>query len=191
MDTLTFVSKLIEALAWPLSLAFVAWLLRAEIRELLRLVKKLKAGPVEAEFDREIHTLRAEAEAGKLSPEPALSAGSQSDPLLDLAARHPRAAILEAWRSVEFAMLRLANARDLLPPGLDKVPSRHVVGVIAKNELLAPEELALYYDLRNLRNQAAHATDFEPSEAGAIDYVKLVQGFVNAVSKAAQVLAKG
>lgn len=182
MDALTFASKLVEALAWPLSLAVVAWLLKAELRELLRLVRRLKAGPVEAEFDREVYSLRAEAESSKRSLEPDRAVGAQPEPLLELAARHPRSAILEAWRSVEFAMLRLANARDLLPPGLDKVPSRHVIGVIMKKDLLTREDFALYYDLRNLRNQAAHAV-VEPSEAAAIDYVKLAQWFVNAVNE--------
>jgi len=188
MDTLTFVSKLIESLAWPLSVSLVAWLLRAELRELLRLVKKLKAGPVEAEFDREVRSIRVETETREpaIATTPAIRA--QTDPLLELAARHPRAAILEAWRVVEVALLRLANSRDLLPPGLDRTPSRHVIGLITKEHLLAPEEIALYYDLRNLRNQAAHATDFDPSEASGLDYVELAKGFINAASQAAKEL---
>ncbi|TBR07498.1 MAG: hypothetical protein EPO47_11175 [Rugosibacter sp.] len=186
MDSLTFISKLIESLAWPLSLVIVAWLMRAELRELLRLVKKLKAGPVEAEFDREVRSLRVEIETREPTAPTTPATRAQTDPLLELAARHPRAAILEAWRAVEVALLRLANSRDLLPPGLDKTPSRHVIGVITKDHLLAPEEIALYYDLRNLRNQAAHATDFDPSEIAALDYVELSKGFINAANQAAQ-----
>jgi hypothetical protein len=191
MDTLTFISKLIESLAWPVSLALVAWLLRVELRELLRLVKKLKAGPVEAEFDREVRSLRVEAETREpiTAATPAIRA--QTDPLLDLASRHPRAAILEAWRAVEVALLKLANSRDLLPPGLDKTPSRHAIGQITKEHLLAPEEIALYYDLRNLRNQAAHAIDFDPSEAAALDYVELAKGFINAANQATTRISPG
>jgi hypothetical protein len=61
-----------------------------------------------------------------------------------------------------------------------------VIGLITKEHLLAPEEIALYYDLRNLRNQAVHAVDFAPSETAALDYVELAKGFINAANQAAQ-----
>ena len=54
MDTLTFIAKLVEFLAWPTAAVIVVVLLRDELRRLLSLVKKLKAGPVEAEFEREV-----------------------------------------------------------------------------------------------------------------------------------------
>lgn len=190
MDALAFIAKLVESLAWPVAAVFAVWSLRPELRDLLRLVKKVKAGPIEAEFDREVKDLRAETEAGAPAPEALPAVRAQTDPLLELAAKLPRAAILEAWRLVEFATIRLVNSRDLLPPGVDRIPSHHVIRLVTKEQLLSAEDLALYYDLRNLRNQAAHAVDFEPSEAAAIDYVKLAQRFVNAANQAASRLQK-
>ena len=191
MDALTFIANLVQSLAWPVAVGFAVWLLRPELRDLLRLLKRVKAGPVEAEFDREVKDLRAETEAGSPAPEARPAIRAQTDPLVELAAKHPRAAILEAWRLVEFAIVRLANSRDLLPPGVERIPAHHVIRVITKEELLSNEDLALYYDLRNLRNQAAHAVDFEPSEAAAIDYVKLAQRFVNAADQAANRIQRG
>lgn len=191
MDALTFIANLVQSLAWPVAIAFAVWLLRPDLRDLLRILKKVKAGPVEAEFDREVKDLRSETEAAAPAPEARPGVRAQTDPLVELAAKHPRAAILEAWRLVEFTTLRLANSRDLLPPGVDRIPSHHVVRAITKEQLLSAEDLALYYDLRNLRNQAAHAMDFEPSEAAAIDYVKLAQRFVNAADQAANRIQKG
>lgn len=190
MDALTFIAKLIEALAWPLAVVIVAWTLRTELRALLRLVKKVKAGPVEAEFDRELHFLRTETETEKPSTVVTPAIRAQTDSLLELAARHPRASILEAWRLIEFAMLRLANSRDLLP-SIEKVAPHHVVRVISKERVLSNEELALYYDLRSLRNQAAHAVDFDPSETAAIDYIKLAQKLLDAIDQATKRAPKG
>ena len=63
MDILTFITKLIEFTAWPIAAVALVAMLRTEIKSLLPYVKKLKAGPVEAEFEREIKELEATAKA--------------------------------------------------------------------------------------------------------------------------------
>jgi uncharacterized phage-associated protein len=46
-----FVASLVSSLAWPLSLATIAWLLRRQLAALLDgPVKRWKAGPVEIEY---------------------------------------------------------------------------------------------------------------------------------------------
>lgn len=184
MDSLTFISKAIESLAWPIAATYIAWLLRKEIQSLLPFIKRLKAGPVEAEFDQELRSLRVGTKAREPERQEESASKAQTDPLLDLAARNPRSAILEAWRTVEIALLKLANSHALLPPGLDNIPSRHVIEQISREHLIPVEEIALYYELRNLRNKAAHAVDFEPSQASALDYIELVKGFINVANAA-------
>ncbi|WP_276968485.1 hypothetical protein, partial [Metallibacterium scheffleri] len=61
MDTLTFIAKVIEFAAWPIAAVALVAMLRAEIKSLLPHVKRLKAGPVEAEFEREVKELEATA----------------------------------------------------------------------------------------------------------------------------------
>jgi hypothetical protein len=62
MDGLTFVAEMIKALAWPMAASIAVLVLRREIKGLLPLIKKLKAGPIEAEFDREVRELKEQAE---------------------------------------------------------------------------------------------------------------------------------
>jgi hypothetical protein len=52
MDTLTFIAKVLEHGAWPAAGLGIVWLLRAQLQELLRSIKKFKAGPVEVELER-------------------------------------------------------------------------------------------------------------------------------------------
>lgn len=52
MDTLTFVSKLLEYGAWPAAAFGIIYLLRTQLQELLPSIKKFKAGPVEVELER-------------------------------------------------------------------------------------------------------------------------------------------
>jgi len=99
MDVLAFIAKLVEALAWPLASVVLVALLRREIRSLLPFVKRFKAGPLEAEFEREVRELRSSVEEGVNVKHEELAA-SQST-AVKLAELNPRSAILEAWREIE------------------------------------------------------------------------------------------
>ncbi|MDO9003602.1 MAG: hypothetical protein Q7V20_09140 [Aquabacterium sp.] len=62
MDWLTFISKMAEALAWPIAVLTVVLLLRGELLKIIPLLKKLKAGPLEAEFEDSSKRVRVIAE---------------------------------------------------------------------------------------------------------------------------------
>jgi predicted transcriptional regulator len=57
MDTLTFISKLLEHGAWPAAAFGIIYLLRTQLQELLPSIKKFKAGPVEVELERVVKEL--------------------------------------------------------------------------------------------------------------------------------------
>lgn len=52
MDTLTFITKVLEHGAWPAAAFGILYLLRSQLQELLPSIKKFKAGPVEVELER-------------------------------------------------------------------------------------------------------------------------------------------
>jgi hypothetical protein len=177
MDSLTFVAKLVEFLAWPTATVVLVSLLRDELRRLLSLVKKLKAGPVEAEFEREVIQLR---ESTPPAPPPTPAApelAARKASLVRIAEVSPRSAILEAWREVEAATLRLA---EIKPTGVSvPVPSQELkspalaIRVVSRAELIPSDWIARYYELRELRNRAAHDHDFTPTLESAIAYIEL------------------
>ncbi|MVT29174.1 hypothetical protein GO496_14535 [Acidovorax citrulli] len=52
MDWLTFISKLIDSIAWPVAAVLLGLIFRKKLAELLPLLRKVKAaGPLEAEFE--------------------------------------------------------------------------------------------------------------------------------------------
>ena len=61
MDILTFLSNMTGALAWPVTGFVIALVFRSELKTLVPLLRKLKAGPIEAEFEREIRALELAA----------------------------------------------------------------------------------------------------------------------------------
>ena len=186
MDWLTFISKLIEFTAWPVASVLLVLLLRQEIKALLPHVKKLKAGPVEAEFEREVKELQREAST-QPAPVPlpeGLTAERQM--LFQLVQVNPRSAILEAWRGIEEAALRLVQEKALYVSERDARSAFAVIRAIGSASLLSPDDFALYHDLRALRNQAAHATDFTPTTDAALSYIGLASRLRGALEQAAK-----
>jgi len=173
MDWLTFASNIISALAWPVAAIVLVILLRRQILSLLPFVKRLKAGPIEAEFEREVKELKASvaeavpAAALLPSPEP-----DTKDALLRLAETHPRAAILEAWLGVEGAALAALERKGMSTESSKGRSPILLATLLAKSELLAQGQLNIFQELRSLRNQAVHVGAFEPTVEAARSYVE-------------------
>lgn len=185
MDALTFVAKLIEHSVWPISAIFLLLILRQEIRSLLPHIKKIKAGPVEAEFEREINEIKATAEAQlELGQDRAGTAEYQK--LLQLVQINPRSAILEAWRDVEISSIRVVQNKALYVRECESHSPLAIIRVLNKERILSEEDVSLYYELRMLRNQAAHAEEFSPTHAAALNYVALANGLKMTLDEAAR-----
>lgn len=181
MDWLTFFAEIIKAAAWPSATFAIVFMLRKPLRELLKLLRRLKYGDFEAEFDKEVNEAKETAEELSQQLTPALSEAADFATYSNLIKVNPRSAILEAWRTVESELRNLARSKQLLmeatPP-----PSR-VLRVLDRAKELDTAQVALIHDLRALRNQAAHLEDFSPSENAALNYVQLALSIRDAVRK--------
>jgi hypothetical protein len=174
MDWLTFFAKLVEFLAWPIITLMIVLLLRAQITASLPALKRLKAGPVEAEFERQVEQIKNEAPLQLALPDnvaPPLDAARNQ--LLQLAALNPRAAIVEAWRGLESSAKRAALQQSPGSPMPDVSTAVKTINSLARERILTPEEVALFHDLRGLRNQAMHVPDFSPTYEAAVNYIEL------------------
>lgn len=186
MDWLTFTSKLIEFTVWPIASVILVLLLRNEIKSLLPHVKKLKAGPVEAEFEREVKELLKETGTQPTLVPPPEGLTAERQMLFQLVQVNPRSAILDAWRGIEEAAVRLVQEKALYVSERDARSAFAVIRAIGSANLLSPEDFALYHDLRALRNQAAHATDFSPTTDAALSYIGLAGRLRGALEQAAK-----
>lgn len=173
MDWLTFFAQVIGALAWPVTVGIVVVLLKDQIASLFPFLKRLKAGPVEAEFEREIQ--EAKNEAPNLPAPEALPAlvDSRRQQLMQIAYINPRTAILDAWQGIEFAVKKAAIQQIGGSPMPDISSALKMVRALSKSGVITPDEAALFHDLRGLRNQATHAPDFNPTLESALNYIDL------------------
>ncbi len=171
MDLLSFIAKLVESLAWPIAAIVLVILFRREIVSLAPYIRRLKAGPLEAEFEREVRELRTAVEAKK--PDAAVDQPVWQESAEKLAQVSPRSAILEAWRQTELAAIYALRERR---PELsdEKVRStREVLRLLGETGLATPEEVALLNQMRFLRNQAGHIESFQPTYEAAMNFVQL------------------
>lgn len=186
MDILTFIAKLVEFLAWPTAAVVLVLLLRGEIKGLFRYLKKLKVGPIEAEFERAVNELKATAEAQPQLLPPPEGATPEKQLLLQLVQINPRSAVLEAWRGVEEASVRVIQNKGFYVPEREAHSPLAVIRSLTKENVFSAEEMSLYHDLRVLRNQAAHSQDFSPPTDAALNYVELAGRLRRVLEKAAQ-----
>ena len=170
MDWLQFLASVVGSIAWPATVITVVLILRSEIVALLPFLRRLKAGPLEAEFEREVKELKNEA--AQALPEELSQTLEGRDRLLKLAELSPRAAILEAWQGVEFAARRVAMQYGGSPVPDVRSPGR-LTKELAQMGAVSVDDIALMQDLRGLRNQATHSPDFNPSFEAVANYIQL------------------
>lgn len=173
VDLLTFTSKVIEVLAWPVASIVLAVLFRERIAHFAALLRRIKAGPLEAEFERDVQALK---EIGT-SPEKADAAGvvatSSKQFLHQLAELHPRSAILESWVRLEAAARALVQARTAGVSNPSHPRAARLAEVLAQLALITQGQVTLFHELWRLRNEVAHSLGLEPTLQSARAYVDL------------------
>lgn len=173
MDNLTFIASIIKSLAWPVAAVVVVLLFKDEIVKIAPFIKRLKAGPVEAEFERDIRQLK---ESAPMQPD--LSSVRVTDTaskmfLFNLAMLHPRSAVLESWVRLE------AAARAALPQPTKAgsmtsyLPAARLAEPLVQAEVINQSQVTLYHELRRLRNEVAHAIGPEPTQESVRSYIEL------------------
>jgi hypothetical protein len=173
MDFLTFASKALDSLAWPIAAIILVVLLRGEISKLAPFLKKLKAGPLEAEFEREIKELKSSTQqAAPPSRQPATDAASKAF-LLQLAELHPRSAILESWVRLEAAARTALASKEQSHELSTYQPAARLAESLACKEIFTQGQVTLFHELRRLRNDVAHSPDLSPTLESVKNYAEL------------------
>jgi len=177
------VASLASSLVWPLVVVvilIILWRRRAEIANFLRAdrpsfegrtLKRVKAGPVELEWDQLIQSIEERVQAAPINS----STNADrlvSKELASIAGSVPTAAVLEAWARVEFQLSEVLAAKGGYRPslGILALSDQAYRDGIIKNDLFKAIR-----NLSRLRNLAAHRVgDADISSADAYEYLELV-----------------
>lgn len=185
MDWLTFITKIVDALAWPVVALVLGLAFRRKLLELLPMLRKFKAGPVEAEFELAAKRALANAEEAKAqtSGEDAaqaqdVSSNRQVISQLREARGDPTGAILDGWGKVDGELFRLGLQTGLVVDPLENTGK--VYSAVMSSEMLPFGTVRLVKELRDLRNQVAHA-QVVPTPEAAQDYLLAVDRAVELI----------
>jgi len=150
------ITKIIDILAWPITMVIVVALLRSPLTELVPTLKKLKYKDLEVEFEREANKILSEAERDlpeipkKTKPE-----SEESRVLFSIERQEPSIEILQSWRNIELRLRKLAENNKLKAEKSIKA----LVIELESNKLISYETAHVLLDLAALRNKVAHADE--------------------------------
>lgn len=174
MDALTFIADVIGSLAWPVTVIIIFMILRRPLMSLFPLVQRLRFQGIELDFSRQVQALALEVH--HQLPQPSQSPDRRQamrSHWVELAQLSPRAVVLEAWLQVEKAAVQASQRRGLNLRSAE-VRSPLILGeALEQAGVLEGSTAGIYHQLRNLRNAAAHASDFAFTPDSAIEYADL------------------
>lgn len=172
MDWLEFIASLVNSLAWPGAVVILVLILRKPLSGLIPLLQRLKYKDLEIEFGKRVEEISEEIVATLPRPTLKYVPSPSESHAIQLAEVSPRAAVVEAWREVERAVIGAAERHDL-STGKEqgRVTSLRAIRSLEQAELVERDKVRLLNDVRVLRNQAAHAPEFALSKDSAVEYV--------------------
>jgi hypothetical protein len=186
MDWLTFTAKLAEALAWPIVVLVLGLMFRRKLLEIIPTLRKLKAGPVEAEFELAAKQALANAEETKIqgigeASVPVFKTEADSGQViarLREARGDPAGAILEGWAKLDGELFRLGLQVGAVVDPLENTGK--VYNAVMSSGVLPAQTMSLVRELRDLRDQVAHVR-VKPTAEAAQDYLLAVDRAVELI----------
>jgi hypothetical protein len=176
MDFLTFLSKVVEAIAWPATVLILLAILRKELPLIAKSLRRLKYKDFVFEFDAATQAIADEVKQAVPTPEKQISLmgnpkGAAQAKLEAIAELAPRAAILEAWLQVEAAAADVIRNKGLATLTSFPGPLRLREG-LQKGGILNSRQVAIFEQLRTLRNEAVHVPDAEFTKLAVASYIE-------------------
>lgn len=183
MDILTFISKTVDALAWPGAAIIITFMLKQPLAKILLRISHLKFKELEFDFGKAITKINDSAP-------PSTDQLPITATQIKLAELSPRGAILESWLELEDMLIGTAKVKG--------IPIARPGGLTGKSVLLSTSELAKSLTtsriistlalerlegLRVIRNKAVHTTDEAIEQEDAEAFIRLVAAIKFELSK--------
>lgn len=176
MDLLTFVSSIINSIAWPMLVAGILYFGRNDIFRLIRTVKSIKYDKFEMMFEQKAAQVADEAEN--------ISGGNnyEQEKYKDFLFRSPYESVMKSYMKLEDALhnavlrkreegiIQNSDFSHNKTLDLHNYNGSQLMGILLKKNLITPELSTLHDQLRSLRNMAAHKQDFYISPEAAKNY---------------------
>lgn len=166
--------KIVEILAWPLTVVLLALIFRRALENRVRSIKTVSYGDKKLEigFQEGIDSLKRQAQES-LAEAAAPPSGNVEVDLYDMAEIMPNSAVMEAWKAVEASAKALIARRGLELDYESEEPYKLIQDTLMNESIIEEKHGKVFQELRMLRNKVAHAPGFQVKPDQADDYVRL------------------
>lgn len=184
MDWLTFIAAVVSATAWPAAVLIIFLVIRKPLLELIPLLQRLRYGDIEIDFGREVDDLLQDMRRALPPVRQSAERSPLQDNLLELARISPRAVVLEAWVELERSAIDAARRHQLNLRSKEQRSPLLLGNALVEAGLLDENQQEIFYRLRNLRNAAAHASEFAFDADSALEYAQVASRLSEYLSQA-------
>lgn len=178
MTPLQFVASLIGSLALPVAAVTLALIFRRQLERLLSgQLRRVRAGPVEVEFERVMSRVEGELAARSTSNPESIGKAPESDlvtELAEIALIAPLAAVEEGYAAIEREVRRLGAAAA--PTEDSETPTmKALVSVLLRDGVIDATTANSIEGIGVLRSLAIQGRPDELTTIRALDYLALVE----------------
>lgn len=178
------ISNIVTAALWPVAVLALGVIFRDTLRSVVARITKLEAFGANIEIGESVKQLDAAADKVQIeaASKPKVEDAGSSTTFVgkDLPLRHlvevtrisPAAAIVDAWREVEIALLEYwGSVNKLIDAPADRYTQiGRIVERLIQSKMISRQQANLLTGLRKTRNSVAHGQS-QPSEGHSLAYI--------------------
>ena len=175
MDTLTFISKLVEHLAVPCAGLIALKILLNRAHQISQFVKSIRYKDIEISLKDEFEKAKEAVDTIEISNPAEVSSSlsrlgfQENDKILQLAEIDPGIAIAEIWKNIEGTIIKLMQHNGLMR----FTRPEKLIEWLASNKKIGQTEADLFLRLRKIRNAAVHSGTSTPQISLADDLLPI------------------
>ena len=169
--------KILEIITWPIITVIAMILFRNDLRKVLGRLSKVETSAAKMMFNEDMKEV--ESNIPKVVEETANEGSSWLKEMISIAKLNPRAAIIEAWTTIEVACLELGMVQGATMP---RFSPKVLEEFLHKIPDFDSDMIKRVMDLRRLRNRVTHGMDADFDYIDAEKYIELANQTVCAIN---------
>ena len=171
MNILEFISKIIESIAWPVSIIILGIVLKNPIKSLIPLLTKLKYKDIELQFGNDLTNLTEKVNQELANVQNKPETDDLRERTMSIIQVSPKSAIIEVWRDLERVIVGISTRNKVdLDRNLLKKPIK-LAETLLKEKLIDETQYSIIEDMRILRNKVVHYEKEQITAENALEYL--------------------
>jgi len=171
--------KILEILAWPIVVSIGMFLFQKDLGNVLRRLTKVETSAAKMMFNEEMKEVESTIQETSALPEE--DSGSWISEMKTIATLNPRAAIIEAWTSIEIACVEIGMVQGTT---MKRFSPKALEQFLYEIPDFDNKMIKRVMDLRRLRNRVTHGMDADFDFIDAEKYIELADKTVSAINAA-------